>query len=129
MRSDTRVRAPYGERLVSEYTYPIMYTRHGAMIWSQREDQRLMNSYRKIPREELMRLFPDRTWLALVSRAYILGIPRKGRWYSPEEDQLLRELYYGKFLGYREMVPYFTNRNKRSLEMRMYLLRRRQGGD
>ena len=99
------------------------------MIWSQREDQRLMNSYRKIPREDLMLLFPDRTWLALVSRAYVLRIPRKGRWYSPEEDHLLEDLYYGKFLAYRQMVPYFTNRNKRSLEMRMYLLRRRQGGE
>ncbi|MBA7667296.1 hypothetical protein ES703_75383 [subsurface metagenome] len=99
------------------------------MIWSQRDDQRLMNSYKKVSREELMMLFPDRTWLALVSRAYVLRIPRTGRHYSAKEDQLLMDLYYGKFLAYHKMVPYFTNRNKRSLEMRMYLLRRRQGGE
>ena len=126
---DTRDRDPYAPRLLSEYTYPMTFTAHGAIHWSQREDQRLMNSYKRIPREELMTLFPDRTWLAIVSRAYILKIPRTGLHYSPEEDQLLRDLYYGKFLAYQQMVPYFTNRNKRSLEMRMYLLRKRRGGE
>jgi len=129
LRSDTRARAPYAPRLVSEYTYPTMYTRHGAMIWSQREDQRLMNSYKRIPREELMRLFPDRTWMAIVTRAYLLRIPRVGRWYTPEEDRLLLELGQNTELTYRQMSEYFTLRDRRSLQMRAYALRKRRGGE
>lgn len=76
-----------------------------------------------------MRLFPDRTWLAIVSRAYILGIPRVGRWYTPEEDARLLELVRDTELTYRQMSAYFTLRDRRSLQMRMYYLRRRQGGE
>jgi len=129
LRSDTRVRVPYGTRLVSEYTSPMTFTAHGAIHWSQREDQRLMNSYKKIPREELMRLFPDRTWWALVTRASRLRIPRVGRWFTPEEDRLLLELVRDTELTYRQMSEYFTLRDRRSLQMRAYALRKRRGGE
>lgn len=129
MRSDTRERAPYAPRLVSEHTYPIMYTKHGAMIWTQREDQRLMNSYKRLSREELMRIFPDRTWFALVTRASRLRIPRPKRWFTPEEDRVLLELYHDTDLTYEQMSGSFMERNGNSLKQRIYALRRRQGGD
>jgi len=111
--------------LISERAQPIMYTLNKQIIWTEREDQRLMNSYKKIPQEELMMLFPDRTWLALVSRAYLLKIPRKGRWYTPEEDALLLELYHNTDLTYSQMSEHFMFRDRFSLRMRIYALRRR----
>lgn len=101
-----------------------MYTPDMQIIWTEREDQRLMNSYKKIPREKLLLLFPDRTWLAIVSRAYLLKIPRKGRWYTPEEDAKLLELYHQTDLTYEQMSEHFPFRNRYSLRMRIYAIRR-----
>ncbi len=111
--------------LTVEYTHPVMFTKYGDLLWTEREKQRLMNSYKKIPREKLMMLFPDRTYLALVSRAYILKIPRKGRWYSPEEDALLLQLYSEKELTCKQMAPLFMFRSVASLRTRMYNLGRK----
>jgi len=110
--------------LISERAQPRMYTPDMQIIWTEREDQRLMNSYKKIPREKVQMLFPDRTWLAIVSRAYLLKIPRKGRWYTPEEDALLLDLYNNTDLTYLEMSEYFPHRDRYSLRMRIYAIRR-----
>lgn len=126
---DTRVRVPYAPRLLSEWSPQIRYTPARAIMWNQREDQRLMNSYKRIPRKALMRLFPDRTWLAIVSRAYLLKIPRKGRWYTPEEDRLLLALYHDMDLTYAQMSEYFPHRDRFSLRMRICTLRKRRGGE
>jgi len=110
--------------LISERAQPRMFTPDGQIIWTEREEQRLMNSYKKIPREELMMLFPDRTWLALVTRASRLRIPRLGRWYTPEEDARLLTFYHDTDLTYDQMSEYFMGRNGNSLKQRMYALRR-----
>ena len=110
--------------LISERTQPIVYTAHKQIIWTEREEQRLMNSYRKIPREKIMMLFPDRTWFAIVTRASRLRIPRPGRWYTPEEDARLLELYHETDLTYDQMSEYFMVRNGNSLKQRMYAIRK-----
>ncbi len=110
--------------LISERAQPIWYTKNRQIIWTEREDQRLMNSYKKIPREKIMMLFPNRTWLAIVSRAYLLKIPRKGRWYTPEEDARLLELYHETDLTYAQMSEYFPHRDRFSLRMRIYAIRK-----
>ncbi|GAH27996.1 unnamed protein product [marine sediment metagenome] len=110
--------------LISERAQPIMYTAHKQIIWTEREEQRLMNSYKKIPREKLLMLFPDRTWCALVTRASRLRIPRPGRWYTPEEDARLLELYHETDLTYDQMSGQFMVRNGNSLKQRMYAIRK-----
>ena len=112
-------------QLQSELTFPMAFTENGHVIWSEREDQRLMNSYRKIPTEKLLKLFPDRTWLAIQSRASKLKIPRKGIHYTPQEDSRLLELYYHTDMTYKQMSQYFPSRDYASLRMRMCRIRNR----
>ena len=115
-------------QLWSELTFPIAFTENGHIIWSEREDQRLMNSYRKIPTEKILKLFPNRTWLAIQSRASILKIPRKGIHYTPQKDSRLLELYYHTDMTYKQMSQYFPFRDYASLRMRMVRIRNRDGG-
>ncbi|GAH78101.1 unnamed protein product, partial [marine sediment metagenome] len=81
-------------------------------------------SYKKIPREKLLMLFPDRTWFALVTRASRLRIPRPGRWFTPEEDARLMKLYHETDLTYDQMSGQFMARNGNSLKQRMYAIRK-----
>ncbi len=111
-------------KLYNELAILPTFTYHNDMHWTKRDDQRLMNCYKKIPTDKLMLLFPNRTYLALQSRAYILKIPRKGQWYSFEEDVLLMELYYHTALTYSQMTPHFTNRSADSLRVRMWNIRK-----
>lgn len=104
-------------QLSSELSFPMAFTENGHVFWSEREDQRLMNSYRKVPTEKILKLFPDRTWLAIQSRASRLKIPRKGMYYTPQEDSRLLELYYHTDLTYKQMSLYFPFRDYASLRM------------
>ena len=114
--------------LTSEVTCPPMYA-VGGLMWTAAEKQRLMNSYKKVPKERLLLLFPDRTWDALQSRAYHLRIPRPGRRWTPEEDALLvelsRDIGFEKTLGYRKASEYFKGRTPHALNIRAHVLRRR----
>lgn len=112
----------------SEYTELVMFSKHGNILWTGGEEQRLMNSYKKIPREKLLMLFPGRTYQAIKQRAYILKIPRKGLNFTPEEDDRLLELYHYTGLTYGQMSKEFTNRSAQSLRVRMVKLRRLRGG-
>lgn len=115
-------------RLYNELAILPTFTYSNDLHWTKREDQRLMNSYKNVPRDKLMILFPNRTWLAIVSRAYLLKIPRKGQWYSTEEDHRLIELYYHTDLTYSQMIRYFNNRSPASLAMRMCNMRKLHRG-
>ena len=112
------------ESLISEWTIPLIFTRFGEVIWSPREDQRLINSYKKIPQEEIMPLFPGRTWMAIRQRAIDLKIPRPGTRYTPGEVQLLQTLHYGTDLTYSEMTRFFKFRTSTALKTKMVDLRR-----
>lgn len=111
--------------LISEWNKPLSFNKTGDIIWTPREDQRLMNSYKKIPKDRLLTLFPDRTWLAIKKRVNDLDIPRRGRHFSHEEDELLETLYYNTDLKYPEMIRFFKFRGSRSLNVRMGKLRKR----
>lgn len=111
--------------LISEWTIPIIFNKAGEVIWTPREDQRLFNSYKKIPKKKMMLLFPDRTWMAIRQRAITLGVPRKGTRYTPSEDQLLETLYYDTDFTYRQMTRFFKFRTPNSLKTRMVSLRKR----
>jgi len=110
--------------LTSEWTIPLIYTRFGEVIWTPREDQRLMNSYKKIPKEEIMPLFPGRTWMAIRQRAIDLKIPRPGTRYTPSEEQLLQTLHYGTDLKYSQMTRFFKFRTSDALKTKMVSLRK-----
>jgi len=111
--------------LTGEYTHPVLFNEYSQLLWTEGENQRLINSYKKIPKDRLMELFPDRTWCALVTRAYRLKIPRKKRWFSLEEDTLLIMLYHETDLTYDQMSQRFVERNGNSLKQRRYALRKK----
>jgi len=115
--------------MLSEYAWPVRFTRFGEVIWSPSEEQRLMNTYKKIPREKIMELFPGRTWMAIRQRAIDLKIPRPGTHYTPGEETLLQTLYYGTDLTYRQMTRFFNFRTATALKTKMTVLRARRRGE
>ena len=109
--------------LISERSNPLLFTFGNRIIWTEAEDQRLMNTYKKIPKEMVMNLLPDRNWNAIKHRAYRLRIPRVGLNYTPDEDSCLIKLYKENKLTYREMIPFFKFRSLKSLKSRIYYMR------
>jgi len=79
--------------LVSEKTDPVSFTRYWKPFWTEREDQRLMNSYGKRSKEEMLILFPDRTWTAIKIKAYKLKITKKILPWTKEEEIRLFKNY------------------------------------
>jgi hypothetical protein len=94
---------------------------NGSLPWSVREKQRLMNTYNQLTKETAKKLFPDRTFMAIQTKASRLKITKTN--YTKEEDQLLKKLK-AKGYTYSEMVPFFRNRSAQALKNRSYRLRK-----
>jgi len=82
---------PLPEDLYNEHTEPIAFTYEGHWRWTQREEQRLFNSYKTQSIETLLILFPDRTLEAIKAKAWALGLCKWKPW-SESEELLLRKL-------------------------------------
>lgn len=109
--------------LSSEITCNPMYC-VGGLLWTQSEKQRLFNAYKKMPLEKLTRLFPDRSIDSLKTKASRLKIPRPGRHWTQEEEQLLVTLR-GQGLPYKRISKHFKARSPAACRNRMSVLRRR----
>jgi len=94
--------------LTGEYTHPVLFTKQWNMYWKERENQRLMNSYRKISKENIMILFPDRTWNAIKKRACKLKISKKRIIWTKRENILLFNNY--KKIPREEIMKLFPTR-------------------
>jgi hypothetical protein len=92
--------------------------------WTKKEDQIIINNYRKISYEEMSKLLPGRTTTSIEIRRQTIKdsinnlILRKssGKKWSKEEDVFIVESY-GK-LTYEEMAKILENRTSRSIEAR-----------
>ena len=93
----------------------------GDLKWTDKEKQRMFNSYPYQNKETLLKLFPDRTWPALKGRAHLLRIPRSKRKYSVEEDNLILKLRE-EGLSYPKMVKFFEKRTAEGLRRRHHRL-------
>ena len=109
--------------LTSEVTCPPMYSVNG-LIWTVNERQRLMNAYTVADKETLLRLFPDRTWSAIMTKASRLRVSKSEKRWVPEEDRLLVELRE-RGLDWGEAAEYFTERTPHAIKKRFYRLRKR----
>lgn len=79
--------------LTSERSNPLLFNSFNRIVWTEREDIRLMNSYKKISREKVMMLLPDRTWSAIQTRASQLRILSNAKRWTEEEDKRLMNNY------------------------------------
>ncbi len=94
--------------LIREYTHPMLFTEYGQLLWTKGENQRLMNSYRKISKENIMILFPDRTWNAIKKRACKLKISKKRIIWTKRENMWLFNNY--KKIPREEIMKLFPTR-------------------
>ena len=100
-----------------------MYSRWGGLMWLDHERQRLYNSYGKQSKETLQRLFPDRTWQSLNTKASRLKIPRPNKRFTENEDALLLELKQ-EGRSYKDIMEFFDYRTEQSLRNRYYRLKK-----
>ena len=102
--------------LISEKARPVFFTKYRKLLWMEREDQRLMNSYRKRSKEEMLTLFPDRTWDALKIKASRLKISKKIHPWTEEEDLRLLNSY--KKIPKEKVLKLFPCRTWEALKSR-----------
>ena len=64
-------------------------------FWSDNEDILLKNTYERLPLDETVRLFPDRTRTAIILRAEKLGLCAyvDTKYYSQEEEDFIKNNY------------------------------------
>jgi len=100
----------------------------GCLLWTPREEQRLMNAYPLNARkwDSLKMLFPDRSRYAIIRRACDLKIKHKGSHWTHDEEELLLELK-NKGLTYREMIYYFMYRTADGIKRKYGRLNKRKG--
>lgn len=77
--------------MISERYASTRYNQFNDLLWSDREVQRLLNSYLECDREQLLELFPNRTYVAIKTKAKQLGINKTPRW-THEEIKKIKEL-------------------------------------
>lgn len=61
-------------------------------VWTEADLAALRAHYASATRDEMVAMFPGRSWNAIQQRASILGL-KTARWWSPEEDAELRDLW------------------------------------
>ncbi len=97
--------------------------KNGEIAWTEREEQRLFNSYGKVTKNVLSLLFPDRTHQSIIARASVLRHPLRQLKYTSDEDRLLMDLR-SKGIQYNNIAKQFTNRTPGALKKRASRLRR-----
>lgn len=85
--------------------------------WSAEEDRILLENYNQLPTDELVKLFPGRTWGGVKSRMYILKLKRdKYVWarrerfkpWKPDEDEVLIQNAGKTIAEINELLPHRT---------------------
>lgn len=103
---------------MSELTILPKYTYSGDLIWTIKEEQRLMHSYIGCSKQELLLLFPDRTWIAIRHKARRLKIKKIYRW-SNEEESLLRKLSKNT-KDFSLLSKFFLHRTSEAIRTKYY---------
>ena len=111
------------DKPLSEITFKPSYNWNGSLHWNPREEQRLFNSYGKIPTEKLTIIFPDRTYEAIKTKARRLKVPRPHTRYTEEEDKKLLTLA-NDGLSYKDIADHFQYRTKSSIACRLCKIRK-----
>ena len=111
-------------RVYNESTELIHFTRTGDLIWSERETQRLLNTFELSSKETLLQIFPSRTWKAITVKAYELKITRgQMNWSKDEEDFLVT--MKDKGYSYTQIMEAMPGRSQMSLKHK-YRRRRKE---
>lgn len=61
--------------------------------WSDDQISQLRDNY-TLPRAELQALFPQRSWMAIIQKINSLGLVRKNKQWTREEDEFMRFNYF-----------------------------------
>jgi len=83
--------------------------------WSDEEKELLRKVYPTSSKEELLRLFPNRTYYSIKRMASLLGL-KKQKYWTEERKKLLRELYQ-KEIPPDEVYKHFPERSKKAIQM------------
>ena len=96
--------------------------------WTEADEELLKEHYEDTPRDELNRLFPDRTWVQIRRKGNKLGLkrrlkakPRGGNRYEPWEDELVREFFRGELTMF-EVLDKLDGRTSDSVRSRLKAL-------
>ena len=105
--------------LASEISPAPQFTGFGDLIWTIKDEQRLMNTYPTRPKKTLLQLFPDRTWIAIRQKARRLML-RQGpkRW--TKDEQTLLELLAERTRDFLLISLLFPDRSPDSVRTRYY---------
>jgi hypothetical protein len=92
--------------------------------WSFEETNLLINSYNKPSKEELLKMFPKRTWCAVKDKALKLGLAKKiSRWEKWETDWLIENYRSASKENILETLKRHSNQSIRNKASKLGLQR------
>jgi len=106
--------------LISERYSETRYNQFNDLLWSDREIQRLLNSYLECSKEQLIELFPDRTWIAIKTKAKQIGIYKTPRWTAAEIQKI--EKLGPTMESIEDLTRHFPGRSLKAVENKFYEL-------
>jgi len=109
---------PFKEPLLSERYEQPRYNQFNDLVWSDREKQRLINSYLECSKEQLIALFPDRTYDAIKTKAKQIGINKTPRWTAAEIQKI--ETIGLTVNSIEELTKHFPGRTLKAVENKFY---------
>jgi len=113
--NDQKIETQKSNKLYNEQTQILKPNQFLTYPWTERENQRLFNSYLTQSKETLQMLFPDRTWRAIRDQASVLKITHTQTKWSEEEIQQIMELKE-KGYSYTQMSEFLRNRSPKAIK-------------
>jgi len=83
--------------------------------WTDNDCNKLLQNYSVLSKEELLELFPDRSWSSIVTKACKLNIVRREPW-SEYENNLLISVYENTDIN--DVFNMFPNRTPNAIKLR-----------
>lgn len=80
--------------------------------WSEEDIELLRSNFPILEKDELLQLFPTRSWSSILSKANKLDIHKRLLW-SSNEDELLKKIY--DKVPMNEVIKMFPNRTKEGI--------------
>jgi hypothetical protein len=87
--------------------------------WTEKEIDLLKENFKKLSKNELMTLLPNRTWSSILTKANKIGVNKRILW-DKNEDDLLKNTY--EKMPMKEILLLFPNRTKDSIIHRAQIL-------
>lgn len=88
--------------------------------WSQEETEKLQRYYNRATREDLLKLFPDRSYDSILKKANKIGVAKKSTW-TEADVKILRRMY--PYSTMKTLVETFESKSESAIRSKAKILK------